>query len=105
MGALNTKIIYRFLGVTAMLNGLFMFLTVPFSIYHNEPEKWGILNAGIITVFIGVLLYFLNKPTNTNILEKRRLFNSNIRLVNNLFYRNVTVLTFWSNTKYIRCVF
>ncbi len=53
MGALNTKIIYRFLGVTAMLNGLFMFLTVPFSIYHNEPEKWGILNAGIITVFIG----------------------------------------------------
>ena len=70
MGALNTKIIYRFLGVTAMLNGLFMFLTVPFSIYHNEPEKWGILNAGIITVFIGVLLYFLNKPTNKNIQKK-----------------------------------
>ncbi|TXD46644.1 TrkH family potassium uptake protein [Polaribacter sp. IC073] len=70
MGALNTKIIYRFLGITAMLNGLFMFLTVPFSMYYDEPEKWGILNAGIITTFIGVLLFFLNKPKNTNIQKK-----------------------------------
>jgi trk system potassium uptake protein TrkH len=70
MGTLNTKIIYRFLGITAMINGFFMFLTVPFSMYYNEPEKLGILNAGIITVFIGTLLYFLNKPTNTIIQKK-----------------------------------
>ncbi|QTE23992.1 TrkH family potassium uptake protein [Polaribacter cellanae] len=70
MGALNTKIIYRFLGITAILNGLFMFLAVPFSMYYNETEKWGILNAGIITVFIGILFYFLNKPSNTNIQKK-----------------------------------
>ncbi len=47
-----------------------MFLAVPFSMHYNEPEKWGILNAGIITVFIGILFYFLNKPTNTNIQKK-----------------------------------
>ncbi|MGY0407473.1 MAG: TrkH family potassium uptake protein [Polaribacter sp.] len=70
METLNTKIIYRFLGITAILNGLFMFIAVPFSIYHHEPEKWGILNAGIITVFIGVLLYFSNKPKNKNIQKK-----------------------------------
>ncbi|MEN8776650.1 MAG: potassium transporter TrkG, partial [Polaribacter sp.] len=70
MGTLNTKIIYRFLGITAILNGLFMFLAVPFSIFNDEPEKWGILNAGIITVFIGVILYFANKPTSTNIQKK-----------------------------------
>ena len=70
MGSLNIKIIYRFLGITAILNGLFMFLAVPFSMYHNEPEKWGILNAGIITISIGILLYFLNKPTTTNIQKK-----------------------------------
>ncbi|QTD36948.1 TrkH family potassium uptake protein [Polaribacter batillariae] len=70
MGTLNTKIIYRFLGITAILNGLFMFLAVPFSLYYNEPEKWGILNAGIITVFIGILFYLLNKPSNTNIQKK-----------------------------------
>lgn len=70
MGALNTKIIYRFLGITAILNGLFMFIAVPFSMYYNEPEKWGILNAGIITIFIGAILYFVNKPTSTNIQKK-----------------------------------
>ena len=47
-----------------------MFLAVPFSIFNDEPEKWGILNAGIITVFIGVILYFANKPTSTNIQKK-----------------------------------
>jgi trk system potassium uptake protein TrkH len=70
MGNLNTKIIYRFLGITAVLNGLFMFIAFPFSYYHNETVKWGILNAGIITVFIGTLLYFFNKPTNTSIQKK-----------------------------------
>lgn len=70
MGSLNLKIIYRFLGVTAVLNGFFMFLAFPFSFYHDEAEKWGILNAGIITVFVGLLLYFFNKPKNTNIQKK-----------------------------------
>lgn len=70
MVSINTKIIYRFLGATAFLNGLFMFIAVPFSLYHNEPEKWGILNAGIITVFLGLVLFLNNKPTNTNIQKK-----------------------------------
>ncbi|WP_435414709.1 TrkH family potassium uptake protein [Polaribacter aestuariivivens] len=70
MSTLNTKIIFRFLGITAILNGLFMFIAVPFSVYYNEPEKWGILNAGIITVFIGILLYIVNKPKHTNIHKK-----------------------------------
>lgn len=70
MGNLNLKIIYRFLGLTAVLNGIFMFIAVPFSMYHNEPEQMGILNAGIVTVFLGLILYFFNKPTNTNIQKK-----------------------------------
>ncbi len=53
-----------------MLNGFFMFLAVPFSMYHNEPEKWGILSAGIITVFVGLLLFILNKPNDVNIHKK-----------------------------------
>jgi trk system potassium uptake protein len=70
MGTLNTKIIYRFLGITAVLNGCFMFIAFPLSHFYNEPVKWGILNAGIITVFIGSLLYFSNKPTHTIIQKK-----------------------------------
>ncbi|WP_343330490.1 TrkH family potassium uptake protein [Polaribacter staleyi] len=70
MGSLNTKIIFRFLGITAILNGCFMFIAYPFSVYHHEDAKWGILNAGIATVTIGLLLYFLNKPKTTNIHKK-----------------------------------
>ncbi|PQJ69503.1 TrkH family potassium uptake protein [Polaribacter butkevichii] len=70
MGSLNTKIIFRFLGITAILNGCFMFIAYPFSVYHHEHAKWGILNAGIATVTIGLLLYFLNKPKTTNIHKK-----------------------------------
>ena len=47
-----------------------MFIAVPFSLYHDENAFRGILNAGIITVFIGFLLYFFNKPDNTNIQKK-----------------------------------
>ncbi len=70
MSSLNLKVIYRFLGLTAVLNGIFMFIAFPFSVYHQEAERWGILNAGIITVFIGLLLYFFNKPKNSNIQKK-----------------------------------
>ncbi|MDT7833485.1 potassium transporter TrkG [Flavobacteriaceae bacterium S356] len=70
MNNLNFKIIYRFLGLTAVLNGLFMFIASPFSFYNNEPEGWSILNAGIVTIFAGLLLYFFNKPKSTNIQKK-----------------------------------
>ncbi|WP_159951508.1 TrkH family potassium uptake protein [Polaribacter septentrionalilitoris] len=70
MGSLNTKIIFRFLGITAVLNGIFMFIAFPFSVYHDEIAKWGILNAGFVTVTIGLLLFFFNKPKSTNIQKK-----------------------------------
>ncbi len=70
MNSLNLKIIYRFLGLIATLNGVFMFVAAPFSFYHEEEAKWGILNSGIITVLIGLLLYFFNKPKTTNIQKK-----------------------------------
>jgi trk system potassium uptake protein TrkH len=70
MGTLNLKIIYRFLGITAILNGLFMFIAFPFSYFNDESQASGILNAGIITVLIGLLLFFLNKPTSTTIQKK-----------------------------------
>ncbi|MGB0891210.1 MAG: TrkH family potassium uptake protein [Flavobacteriaceae bacterium] len=70
MGNLNLKLIYRFLGLTAILNGAFMWIAVPFSIYFDETSKWGILNAGIITITIGLLLYFFNKPKSKNLQKK-----------------------------------
>ena len=47
-----------------------MFIAIPFSMYHKEDAQLGILNAGIITIFLGLLLYFFNKPASTNIQKK-----------------------------------
>ncbi|PQJ22972.1 TrkH family potassium uptake protein [Tenacibaculum sp. SG-28] len=70
MNQLNFKQIYRFLGITAALNGVFMWLAIPFSLYHDEDAALGILNAGIITITAGLLLFFFNKPTSKNIQKK-----------------------------------
>ena len=70
MKQLKIKIIISFLGLTSMLNGLFMLLAVPFSIYNNEPEKWGIFQAGITTIVIGFLLWFFNRNAKKNLGKK-----------------------------------
>jgi len=70
MKNLNFKIIISFLGLTSMLNGLFMLFAVPFSVYYNEPEKWGIIQAGITTIILGFLLWFFNRNAKKNLGKK-----------------------------------
>jgi len=70
MEKFNLKLIYRFLGITAILNGIFMLFAIPFSIYHQEDAIWGILNAGIVTITLGALLFFFNVPKNKNLQKK-----------------------------------
>jgi len=70
MEKFNFKLIYRFLGITAMLNGIFMLFAIPFSLFHKEDVIWGILNAGIVTLIIGALLFFFNVPKNKNLQKK-----------------------------------
>lgn len=53
-----------------MLNGIFMLMAVPFSWYHNETAKWGILGAGLITITIGFLMWFSNRNA-PKILQKK----------------------------------
>ena len=47
-----------------------MFIAVPFSLYHREEAYSGILIAGVITVFLGLIMYYFNKPRSTNIQKK-----------------------------------
>jgi len=68
MKQLNIKIIISFLGLTSMLNGLFMLFAVPLN--HNEPEQWGILQAGLTTLLIGFLLWFFNRNAKKNLQKK-----------------------------------
>jgi trk system potassium uptake protein TrkH len=58
---LNLKIIVSFLGLTAILNGIFMLFAVPFSLYRNEPTYIGILTAGLVTIAIGFLMWAYNR--------------------------------------------
>ena len=70
MKNLNYQIIISFLGLTSMLNGVFMILAVPFSIYHKEDAKWGILTAGLITIVLGFLMWFYNRGAEKNLQKK-----------------------------------
>lgn len=70
MKGLNIKIIISFLGLTSMLNGIFMLFAVPFSMYYGETEKWGILQAGLTTIIIGFLLWFFNRKAKKNLGKK-----------------------------------
>ena len=70
MKNLNYQIIISFLGLTSMLNGVFMLLAVPFSIYHQENAKWGILYAGLITIVLGFVMWFFNRNAEKNLQKK-----------------------------------
>lgn len=70
MKQLNIPIVISFLGLTSMMNGLFMLLSVPFSIYYNEPEKFPLAAAGVVTIFIGFLLWYFNKNAPKHLQKK-----------------------------------
>jgi len=70
MKGINFKIIISFLGLTSMLNGVFMLIAYPFSNYHNETEQWGILKAGITTILIGFLCWFFNRNAPKSLQKK-----------------------------------
>ncbi|WP_196889517.1 TrkH family potassium uptake protein [Aureivirga sp. CE67] len=70
MNRINYKIVTSFLGMTSMLNGFFMLLAVPFSLYYGEAAYKGILLAGIIAIALGFFMWFFNKGAKKN-LHKR----------------------------------
>ncbi len=61
MKSLNYRIIVSFLGLTSMLNGVFMLLATPFSWYHREASGYGILVAGLLSLLLGFCMWFFNR--------------------------------------------
>ncbi|MCK5815894.1 MAG: TrkH family potassium uptake protein, partial [Flavobacteriaceae bacterium] len=70
MKTFNFQIIISFLGLTSMLNGLFMLIAYPFSLYHNEDAQWGILAAGLTTITLGFYMWFSNRNAPKNLQKK-----------------------------------
>ncbi len=67
----NYPVIGNVLGLLLMLNGAFMLLCIPFSIYYSEGDFLPILSAGAITSAFGGLLYFLTRNPDSKELKKR----------------------------------
>jgi len=70
MKGLNFKIIASFLGLTSIMNGFFMLLSVPFSLYYKEAAASGISLAGLLTIALGFVLWFFNRKAKKDI-QKR----------------------------------
>lgn len=63
---MNFKNIVSILGVLITLNGLFMFLGLPFSIYYNE-SVFPLGSAGSISIILGAFLWLFFKRKTENV--------------------------------------
>lgn len=67
----NYKVIANILGILLMMNGVFMFLCIPFSLIYNEGDLIAILESGAITLGTGAILFFGTFKNQEKELKKR----------------------------------
>lgn len=67
----NLKAIISILGLLLILNGGFMLMCLPVSIYYNDGKWYALLLSGVITLLIGVFGYIFTKNQGNNSLKKR----------------------------------
>lgn len=66
----NLRVIIGLLGLLISINGVFMFLCLPFSIYYKE--NWlSIVISGLITLVVGLLLWQSSRKHSNKELKKR----------------------------------
>lgn len=58
---LNLKIIFNFIGFILILNGIFMMLGIPFSLYYGDNDIIVLLGCGFGTSLVGIILFFFTK--------------------------------------------
>jgi len=68
---LNFKAIISILGLLLILNGSFMLLCLPVSIYYNDGDWHALLLSGLITLITGLIAYALTKNQSDRGLKKR----------------------------------
>jgi trk system potassium uptake protein TrkH len=66
----NFKQIASFSGLLLIINGIFMFLCLPFSIYYNEPI-YPLGLSGLITLLVGGTIWFFNRKNENKELKKK----------------------------------
>lgn len=66
----NYKIIVSFTGMLLSLNGIFMLLCLPFSIYYQEPI-YPLGLSGLITLFTGGSFWYFTRNTESKDIKKK----------------------------------
>lgn len=67
---LNIKIILNFIGFVLILNGLFMMLGIPFSIYYGDNDIIALVACGLGTSFIGLMLVLTTRDHKKEIYKR-----------------------------------
>lgn len=68
---MNFKIILRIIGFLLMLAGIFMMLGIPFSIYYKSDDISALLQSGIFTSAVGLIIWFFTRDPQNKELGKR----------------------------------
>jgi len=68
---LNWKIILRTLGLLLLIEGGFIFLSLPFSFYYSGDDSFALIVSGSITCIIGLALFFLFKKRHASEIGKK----------------------------------
>jgi len=67
----NYKVIIHILGILLVLNGLFMFFCIPFSLYYGEGDLLAISMSAVITIVSGFILFITTRKNRSKELRKR----------------------------------
>jgi len=67
LSKINGKIVLQFLGILLIIEGLFMFTGIPFSLYYCERKCLSLLYGGLITSGTGAVLWLLTRKAERNI--------------------------------------
>ena len=68
---MNFKVILYIIGLLLILNGFFMMLGIPFSLYYGTNDIPPLLLSGIINIIFGLALFFIFKKCDTSDIGKR----------------------------------
>jgi trk system potassium uptake protein TrkH len=68
---MNFKVIFYIIGLLLILNGFFMMLGIPFSVYYETSDIQPLLLSGIINIIIGSALFFIFRKCDTSDIGKR----------------------------------
>ena len=64
LSKINWRIILQILGFLLIIEGLFMFTGIPFSIYYCNYKCLSLLYSGLITLSTGGVIWFITRKAN-----------------------------------------